>query len=55
MLFAAARWGASLTPALLRGYVAALAPTEQVGTHMGFAFLPIAIGTFIAGGRAGSW
>jgi POT family proton-dependent oligopeptide transporter len=30
-------------------YVANLAPKEQVGTYMGFAFLPIAIGTFTAG------
>jgi dipeptide/tripeptide permease len=34
-------------------YVAALAPKEQVGTYMGFAFLPIAIGTFIAGASSG--
>ena len=34
-------------------YVADLAPKEQVGTYMGFAFLPIAIGTFIAGWIAG--
>ncbi|MEO8276754.1 MAG: MFS transporter [Thermoanaerobaculia bacterium] len=34
-------------------YVADLAPKEQVGTYMGFAFLPIAIGTFIAGAIAG--
>ncbi len=34
-------------------YVADLAPKEQVGTYMGFAFLPIAIGTFIAGGLSG--
>jgi len=34
-------------------YVANLAPKEQVGTYMGFAFLPIAIGTFIAGALAG--
>jgi proton-dependent oligopeptide transporter, POT family len=34
-------------------YVADLAPREQVGTYMGFAFLPVAIGTFIAGGLAG--
>ena len=34
-------------------YVAALAPPEQVGTYMGFAFLPIAIGTFIAGWSSG--
>jgi dipeptide/tripeptide permease len=34
-------------------YVADLAPKEQVGTYMGFAFLPIAIGTFFAGILAG--
>ena len=34
-------------------YVADLAPKEQVGTYMGFAFLPIAIGTFIAGWSSG--
>jgi POT family proton-dependent oligopeptide transporter len=34
-------------------YVAALAPREQVGTYMGFAFLPIAIGTFACGWSSG--
>jgi MFS family permease len=34
-------------------YVASLAPEQQVGTYMGFAFLPIAIGTFIAGLSSG--
>ncbi len=34
-------------------YVADLAPREQVGTYMGFAFLPVAIGTFIAGWLSG--
>ncbi len=34
-------------------YVASLAPKEQIGTYMGFAFLPIAIGTFAAGIIAG--
>jgi len=34
-------------------YVAALAPKDQVGTYMGFAFLPIAIGTFVAGWSSG--
>ncbi len=34
-------------------YVSNLAPPEQVGTYMGFAFLPIAIGTFIAGASSG--
>jgi dipeptide/tripeptide permease len=34
-------------------YVADLAPREQVGTYMGFSFLPIAIGTFVAGAIAG--
>ncbi|MBI4547102.1 MAG: MFS transporter [Ignavibacteriae bacterium] len=30
-------------------YVSSLAPKEQVGTFMGFAFLPVAIGSFAAG------
>lgn len=30
-------------------YVGALAPKEQVGTFMGFAFIPVAIGSFTAG------
>lgn len=30
-------------------YVSSLAPKEQVGTFMGFAFLPVAIGSFVAG------
>ena len=30
-------------------YVSSLAPKDQVGTFMGFAFLPIAVGTFFAG------
>ena len=34
-------------------YVADLAPKDQVGTYMGFAFLPVAIGTFIAGALGG--
>jgi dipeptide/tripeptide permease len=34
-------------------YVSNLAPAEQVGTYMGFAFLPIAIGTFVAGWSSG--
>lgn len=34
-------------------YVADLAPREQVGTFMGFAFLPVAIGSFVAGPLAG--
>jgi POT family proton-dependent oligopeptide transporter len=34
-------------------YVAELAPKAQVGTYMGFAFLPIAIGTFISGIMSG--
>ena len=34
-------------------YVAALAPKDQVGTFMGFAFLPVAIGSFTAGPLAG--
>lgn len=34
-------------------YVADLAPKEQVGTYMGFAFLPVAIGALIAGPLSG--
>jgi len=34
-------------------YVSNLAPRDQVGTYMGIAFLPIAIGTFGAGLIAG--
>jgi POT family proton-dependent oligopeptide transporter len=34
-------------------YVADLAPKDQVGTYMGFAFLPIAIGSFFAGAIMG--
>jgi dipeptide/tripeptide permease len=34
-------------------YVASLAPKDQVGTYMGFAFLPVAIGTFVAGATSG--
>ena len=30
-------------------YVSTLAPKDQVGTFMGFAFLPVAIGSFVAG------
>jgi dipeptide/tripeptide permease len=33
-------------------YVGSLAPKEQVGTFMGFAFLPVAIGSFTAGAVA---
>lgn len=35
-------------------YVSALAPKDQVGTFMGFAFLPVAIGSFV-GGPMGGW
>ncbi|MDZ7303819.1 MAG: MFS transporter [candidate division KSB1 bacterium] len=35
-------------------YVSGLAPKEQVGTFMGFAFLPVAIGSFVAG-PLGGW
>lgn len=34
-------------------YVADLAPREQVGTYMGFAFLPVAIGSLVAGPLGG--
>lgn len=33
-------------------YVGSLAPREQVGTYMGFAFLPVAIGSVVAGNLA---
>lgn len=35
-------------------YVADLAPKDQIGTFMGFAFLPVAIGSFVAG-PLGGW
>ena len=41
--------GESLQAPRFYEYVGALAPREQVGTFMGFAFLPIAIGSFGAG------
>ena len=34
-------------------YVASLAPEGQVGTFMGFSFLPVSIGSFVAGPLAG--
>jgi proton-dependent oligopeptide transporter, POT family len=34
-------------------YVADLAPKERTGTYMGFAFLPVAIGAFVAGHLSG--
>jgi POT family proton-dependent oligopeptide transporter len=34
-------------------YVADLAPREQVGTFMGFAFLPVAIGSIVGGALGG--
>ncbi len=35
-------------------YVSNLAPKDQVGTFMGFAFLPVALGAFV-GGPLGGW
>ena len=35
-------------------YVADLAPREQMGTFMGFAFLPVALGSFVGGALAGT-
>jgi proton-dependent oligopeptide transporter, POT family len=46
--------GESLQAPRFYEYVGRLAPRDQVGTFMGFAFLPIAIGSFIAG-RFGTW
>jgi MFS family permease len=45
--------GESLQAPRFYEYVARLAPPEQCGTYMGFAFMPIAIGTFIAGWSSG--
>lgn len=45
--------GESLQAPRFYEYVARLAPQEQLGTYMGFAFLPIAIGTFICGWSSG--
>lgn len=45
--------GESLQAPRFYEYVSRLAPTEQLGTYMGFAFLPIAIGTFICGWTSG--
>jgi POT family proton-dependent oligopeptide transporter len=50
MIFAV---GESLQAPRFYEYVARLAPREQLGTYMGFAFLPIAIGTFICGWSSG--
>jgi proton-dependent oligopeptide transporter, POT family len=35
-------------------YISRLAPPDQQGTYMGFAFLPLGIGSFVAG-RFGGW
>ncbi len=51
MMFAV---GESIQAPRFYDYVGSLAPREQVGTFMGFGFLPIAIGSFIAG-RLGTW
>lgn len=51
MLFAV---GESLQAPRFYDYVGSLAPRDQVGIFMGFGFLPIAIGSFIAG-RLGTW
>jgi proton-dependent oligopeptide transporter, POT family len=50
MLFAI---GESIQAPRFYEYVARLAPQEQLGTYMGFAFLPIAIGTFFSGWSSG--
>jgi Na+/melibiose symporter-like transporter len=50
MIFAV---GESIQAPRFYEYVSKLAPQEQLGTYMGFAFLPIAIGTFIAGWSSG--
>jgi dipeptide/tripeptide permease len=45
--------GESLQAPRFYDYVGSLAPKDQVGTFMGFAFLPVAIGSFAAGPLAG--
>lgn len=35
-------------------YVGSLAPKHQIGTYMGYAFLPVAIGSYV-GGPLGGW
>lgn len=50
-LFAA---GESILAPRLYDYVGLIAPREQLGTFMGFAFLPVAIGSIVAG-RLGGW
>jgi POT family proton-dependent oligopeptide transporter len=35
-------------------YISRLAPAGQQGTYMGFAFLPLGIGSFLAGGIGGA-
>lgn len=45
--------GESLQAPRFYEYVADLAPAEQVGTFMGFAFLPVAIGSLAAGPLSG--
>jgi proton-dependent oligopeptide transporter, POT family len=35
-------------------YISRLAPPDQQGTYMGFAFLPLGIGSFVAG-KFGGW
>jgi len=46
--------GESIQAPRFYDYVGRLAPREQVGIFMGFAFLPVAIGSFI-GGKLGGW
>ncbi|HLT82364.1 MAG TPA: MFS transporter [Cyclobacteriaceae bacterium] len=41
--------GESLQSPRFYEYVASLAPPDQTGTFMGFAFLPVAIGAFVGG------
>lgn len=46
---AAYAFGEALQAPRFYEYVSSLAPKDQIGTFMGFAFLPVAIGTFLAG------
>jgi len=46
---AAYAFGEALQAPRFYEYISSLAPKDQIGTFMGFAFLPVAIGTFLAG------
>jgi dipeptide/tripeptide permease len=41
--------GEAIAAPRLYEYVASLAPKEQIGTYMGFSFMPVSIGSFVGG------